>query len=311
MRKLWKRLLAMLLTLALCVQILPAPALAYMAEKADSLTLTGKDGGEIEVDESWEERFPYGTFAFQNSELKIVEGGAPGVLQVYRLGGTAGKATAYIQYVPVSAQIDEDRYTYANAAGYGDIRIEVEDPLPIAAYQATGKDPGPAAPDVPITITVEGPAAPEDGDYILTVDAQADAYQWYVLGDGWEEAVSGAVERTFVVGAEDFDRYDLYCVCTIDGVRFGSDSAKGAAYVPEAEETLGTIPEGLPLAPDPTYSTIEMDPEKPYQGYLFAMTFADGEWVKEIRISAPPGRGGGAGQIRHLHHRGLRRRVPL
>ena len=94
-RQLGMRLLSLFLALALCVQFLPEPALAYLAEQADGLILTGADGREIVIDESWEEKFPYGTFAFQNSELKIEEGGEPGVLQVYRLGGTTGRAVAY------------------------------------------------------------------------------------------------------------------------------------------------------------------------------------------------------------------------
>lgn len=205
-RQMGKRLLSVLLALVLCVQVFPGPALAYLAEETGSLTLTDTDGREITVDESWEEEFPYGTFAFQNSEMKIKEGGEAGVLQVYRLGGTTGRAVAYIQYVPAFAQISADEVTYANAAGYGDVRIEVEDPLPIAEYQAIGKAPGPFAPADPVGITVDAPEAPEtaeapedgetpedaaadapetpdagetaeeEADYTLTVNTQADAY---------------------------------------------------------------------------------------------------------------------------------------
>lgn len=59
------------------------------------------------------------------------------------------------------------------------------------------------------------------------------------------------MDPTFVVSAEDYAAYDFYCVYTIDDVRCGSDSAKGAAYAPEAEEELEPAPEGLPLNPDP------------------------------------------------------------
>lgn len=101
-RPLGMRLLSLFLALALCVQFLPEPALAYLAEQADGLILTGADGREIVIDESWEEKFPYGTFAFQNSELKIKEGREPGVLQVCRLGGTTGRAVTYPgRFLPV------------------------------------------------------------------------------------------------------------------------------------------------------------------------------------------------------------------
>lgn len=148
-RQMGKRLLSVLLALVLCVQVFPGPALAYLAEETGSLTLTGTDGREITVDESWEEEFPYGTFAFQNSEMKIEEGGEAGVLQVYRLGGTTGRAVAYIQYVPAFAQISADEVTYANAAGYGDVRIEVEDPSPSRSTRPSARPPGPLPPPTP------------------------------------------------------------------------------------------------------------------------------------------------------------------
>ncbi len=300
MRQTWKRLLACFLTVVIVIGAIPAQALAYMVGSDSSVVLYDKNGNPITPDESWEERFPYGTFAFQNSEIKVGEGDKAGVMQLYRLGGTSGKATAYIQYTPVFGRISEDEYTYINAAGYGDVIIEVEDPLPITQYQAFGKDPAPKAPvaggnvlvkmedGMPVDETVtNGAIQMTEGDYILSLDVKADAYQWYVLGDGWQEIVTGATDSDFIVDLENYALYDFYCVYTVDGVSYGSNSAKGVIYVPEEEEVPQEVPDGLELNPEPTYSVLEMDPENPYQGYIFAMTFADGEWVKEIRISSP------------------------
>ena len=61
-----------------------------------------------------------------------------GTLTLYRLGGTEGRAEALVVLVPAAAQIGEDQMTYANAAGTKDYTVTVEDPWPIAQYQALG-----------------------------------------------------------------------------------------------------------------------------------------------------------------------------
>lgn len=277
--------MAGLLAVVMTVTALPNQALAYMVDKASGLTLTDINGNQITTDDSWEERFPYGTFAFQNSQLIVTEGGEPGVIQVYRLGGTIGKAIAYIQYVPAVGRIGEEKYSYANAAGYGDVLIQVEDPLPITAYQAIGRDPAPSVPVPAVGVTVE--AEPGGDGYVLSANVDADAYQWYVLNGGSWEEITGAEDRDLVMDAEYYGDYDYYCVYTQDGIRYGSDSAKGLPYMPEEEEVLAKVPADLELNPEPSYSTLEMDPSAPYDGYVFSMVFADGEWVKEIRVSVP------------------------
>ena len=52
-------------------------------------------------------------------------------------------------------------------------------------------------------------------------------------------------------------------------------------------EVLEEIPADLDLNPAPSYTALEMDPENPYLGYVFTVTFAEDEWVKEIRVRAP------------------------
>ena len=48
-----------------------------------------------------------------------------GTLTLYRLGGTEGRAEALVVLVPAAAQIEEDRMSYANAAGTNDYRVTV------------------------------------------------------------------------------------------------------------------------------------------------------------------------------------------
>lgn len=297
------RFISGFLVVLIMATIAPTRAFAYFANELTGLTLTDSNGNTVTVDDKWKEQFPYGTFAFDNCELVITEGGESGVIKVYRLGGTTGRATAFIQYVPTVVQINEDEYSYANAAGCKDVVIEVEDTQEIAWYQPIGKDPAPLAPSTAVEIELLGKplstgddsekstryGAAETGDiiYTLKADVEADEYQWYVLIDGYSKEIIDATERTLEVSAEYYNTYDFYCVYTLDGVKYGSDSAKGVSFVPEEDEELPQMPDDIVISSDPTYSPVEMEPKNPYYSYVFAMTFADGEWVKEIHVSSP------------------------
>lgn len=132
----WVRLISIFLAVLIILQI-PAPALAYMVdgrETASGIILTDSEGNIVEADESWEERFPYGAFAFENPSLIINEGESD-VIKVYRLGGTAGRASAYITYEPVLIKDEDGNPIYENAISADDLDIGVEEPQPIAMYQ--------------------------------------------------------------------------------------------------------------------------------------------------------------------------------
>lgn len=285
MKNITKRLLATFLAISLLISAMPVESLAYMADKLGNLSFIDKEGNQVTPTADWETTFPYGTFAFENSSLTATEGGTESVIKVYRMGGTKGRAIAYLSYLPAVAELKPGVKSYATAAGKEDIVIRVEDPLPIAQYQPIGKDPAPQAPQVPVGITVT-PAPEPEGDTTLTVDVRADSYQWYT-NDGQWKVVSQATDATLPVAAADYDNYDFRCVYTVDGVTYSSNSAKGDVYEVPAEPALDPMPEGLERNPDPTYTTIPMDMEDPYAGYVFDLTFADGEWVKEIHISSP------------------------
>ncbi len=206
---------------------------------------------------------------------------------------TKGRATARIIYVPAYARLSETEYTiFHRFAGNDDVVIEVEDPLPIAKYQPLGKDPEPLEPEVPVSIEVTDNG---DGTYTLSPNIEsADGYQWYAWSDGSWGVVKGALARDFVVDSEHYpgDTYDYMCVYTLDGLAYGSNTASGDVYV-RAEEDLGEYisesdyAELLLQEPEQIFSVLPMDSPDEFASYEFELTFADGEWAKEIILTAP------------------------
>ncbi len=279
--------MAALLAGVLTIGVLPMNALAYLADVPEHLSFIDGEGKTVSTSEDWEKTFPYGTFAFSNFQAVAEEGAETTVIQVYRLGGTEGRAVAYISYTPALVQLENGETSYSTAAGSDDIVIEVEDPLPGAEDQPIGQAPAPRQPEqaVKVTHTVE-----EDGTH-LSIDVEADAYQWYVSYAGDWKAIDGAVNQEMVVSDEYLQR-DFRCVYTLGDVQYCSDSYWGKAYVAESsveEETEKPVSsEPVALNPEPTFTRIAPETaEDPYSGYVFDLTFADGEWVKEIRVTVP------------------------
>lgn len=292
MIKKWHRLLSLLLCAVMLSVQLPVQALAYMmGTPGGSLSVSTQDGLVV-TDESWETRFPYGTFAFGDSQLVIAEGGSAGTIEVYRLGGTKGRATVYLTYEPVLAEVAEGEGTTAYAAGTNDIRILVEDTQPAAQYQPLGKPDDPAAPSQQVDLVRSVPAQGEDGaapletDLQLEAPAQASAWQWQVLSDGvWQNIEDGSTS-SIVLAQADLDTYDFRCIYTVDGVRYCTRTASGADYVAPEQEVLEPMPEAIELNAPATYSPLDTSGGEEFSGYFFALTFADGEWVKELHVEA-------------------------
>ena len=288
-KKILHRSLALLLALVMTMGLVPQQALAYLAERPEELSIVDKDGNTVAVTEDWETAFPYGTFAFSDFQVVAEEGGNTAVIKVYRLGGTQGRAVAYITYEPALIQLEDGSASYSTAAGSNDIIIEVENPLPGAENQPIGQPEPPRQPEQPVKVV----STPSETDVILSIDVEAESYQWYVLYGGSWEIVDGAVDKDFVVAQEDLENYDFRCVYTVDGVEYCSDSYLGVAYTVETEEEPVPAEEGeldllVDLNAEPTYTRITPEnAEDPYSGYVFDMTFAEGEWVKEIRITVP------------------------
>lgn len=289
MKKILARMLSTFLALLVILSCGLFDALAYYVEGADTATgagliITDKNGSKVTPNATWESTFPYGTFAFENSEVAVTEGGAEQCIRVYRLGGTTGKATALITYVPAVTEDEEGRKLYSNAISSSDISIFVEDALPITDYQPVGKDPDPERAGISPSVEV-GAAANGSAIVTLSLDITADAYQWYTFDGNWK-VIEGATDASMVVGAADYNKYDFRCVYTLADVSYSTDSAKGEEYIKPEEEVLGEPPADLELNPEPTYSRLELESAGAYAGWTFALTFAEGEYVKEIRFMA-------------------------
>lgn len=167
-----KRLISILLTCCMVLTMLPTSAMAYLAEKADSLRITTADG-ELIPGEDWETVFPHGTFAFETSESLTAEGDtAPRTIKLYRLGGTVGKAEVTISVTPAVTMRDDNTYSTAMAAGFYDYVLSVEDDLPIAAYQAYGRDAQPQVAETPAAVSA---TETEEGSTVLSLSVNASA----------------------------------------------------------------------------------------------------------------------------------------
>lgn len=290
----WKRSLSKLLSFALAFLMLfeaSGNGFAYMVEgtqtaqqSEEKIALTDGDGNVTVPDESWEETFPYGAFAFEKAGLAVKEGES-GVIRVYRLGGTAGRATAYLKYQPSLTRDENGEAIYDFAISAADVVVRVEEPQPAAKYQPVGKLPDPEETDAAVT-AAEG----EDG-WVLSVDFDgAESYVWQVSENGgvWSR-LDGADTAALPADAEALDaRFDYRCVYTAGGVRYCTDSLRGTEYVRAPEETLEPMPADIDLNAAPVYTPLALDAEgeDPYSAWLFELVFADGEWVKEIQIDA-------------------------
>lgn len=273
--------------------IAPAAAMLTDAPGAAQLTMIDSEGRQITVDESWEETFPYGTFAFASGQLALKEGEGAQTIKVYRLGGAKGKAQLTLSISPVVAQVGDEEYSFTNAAGTRDFILEVEDTLPIADYQAFGEDAAPLAPETPVSISVIDEQSTEDttgsdgeivyGNTVLRADVTADAYQWQALdADGiWRDVGDG--QPTLTLDNQTVRLTDLRCIFTLDGQRYGTSTLNGEPYVP-LDNPSRDIPDDLERNPAQSFHRLDLQ-DGEYDTYEFYMTFAEGEYVKEVRIT--------------------------
>ena len=206
------KLFSLILSILMIIQTVPAAAWSETAAdpaegSSDNLVLTDAEGNATEVDESWKETYPYGAFAFDVTAAGAKEG-EDTVVTVYRVGGTNGKATAYLTYQPLLVP-NEDGSTYEGYALSGDdLTLEVENPLPIAQYQPIGKDPDPERGDAVILKDTD-----EEG-YVLRLSQEAEAYQWEVLYNGSWCSIAESDQSEMKMDAEFIDsgEYDYRCV---------------------------------------------------------------------------------------------------
>ena len=110
-----RKITALLLTLALSVQLATPAFAAVVREENGNFSIVDADGNVIDSksQKEWEDEYPYGVFAFKETQVNLKEGAdngeEKGTLTLYRLGGTEGRAEALVVLVPAAAQIEEDR----------------------------------------------------------------------------------------------------------------------------------------------------------------------------------------------------------
>ena len=283
-----KKYVCVLLSLVLMLQLVQ-PALAVWQEESqtaaaspEDVVLTDKDGNQTRPDKSWEEVYPYGAFAFDVNAAGVKEG-EDAVVTVYRLGGTKGRATAYLNYNPTVVKNEDGSPYYGYGLSARDITLEVEEPLPAAQYQPLGRDPDPDRGSANIIRKTDSEG------YVLSLSREADSYQWQILyEDRWCD-VGQANRAELNMDAKFIDSGDLdfRCVYTADGKTLCTDSLNGVRYEKPEAEVLEPMPADLDLTAEPTYTALELaDGDDLFAAWVFSLTFAEGEWKKELHIRA-------------------------
>ncbi|MCF0149786.1 MAG: S-layer homology domain-containing protein [Firmicutes bacterium] len=290
MRTMRKRVIALLLTMTMLISAFPVAAFAQGTSagvtpgRNGQFIITDEEGNTESIDNSvYAEDYPYGIFALQDSQLWLTEGDTT-VLKVYRLGGTTNKASAILTYYPAIVQGEDGEIDESYAIRPEDITIEVEDPQPITAYQPWGEPEAPEASGVAVSCE-PGFDGNDEACMILqpALEGDADSYQWLALVDGEWVEVKDSDSKKLPVAEEELQEYDFRCVYTVDGVSYSTDCLSGDAYVKEEAEELPEMPDNMPLNPEKTFSQLPLEEGK---GVMFEVCFADGEYVKEIRITA-------------------------
>ena len=283
MKHLRKRLLAVFLAAVMFVTSAGTSSYAYEAEKKGNLSVTGKDGQTVEEEESWEEKFPNGTFAFKNDSITIEEGknAKEQKITIYRLGGTKGKATAKVAITPAVAALDEDEkeLVYANAASNKDYTVKVENP--IGTDGTMGKQQ--------VSSSYEVDAQKADGKVTLSlkeVKGEYVRYFWHVKKDGKWEAVSGGNQETLVVSEKDFEQNEYICVVEAD-YKLSLSKTTGEESSQKLWINLNNrhITDEEPYEKG-SYTDVPLDGEMPFKTSFLQVDFEDGEWVKDIVVKA-------------------------
>lgn len=282
---------------------------AYMQENG-TIVMTDPAGNAVVVDESWEETYPTGTFAFSTTQVNIAENGETGSMTLHRLGGSSGRAIARVDLIPGTALIDDDKMSYAYAAGRDDYYVEVENPSLSALTDPLGGAPelyesGTDVYDSALSkaeIERLGLTDPKvDYCFRLRNVPTATDYQWQIrlISNGsygeWTD-IEGANDELFpapeqVMEDIGFSDYDLRCIYTVDGVRYCSNSAiEGEVYVKpdkyemEGWEELAAQYEAS-INAGQEFSRIIFEGNE-YDNYSIYVVFAEGEDEKEIRFTA-------------------------
>ena len=302
-----KRLIALILSICMIGTLLPAQILAAEPQQISQGEQPGSlvtPTGEVPVEEDWDDAYPYGTFAFGNYQADVAEPGAltpegaeipqTALLPIYRIGGTTGRVTVRVTYAPAVTTDQNGEglvYDYA-ASGKRDLLIEVEDTNPLAAYQEIGLPPEERAMQPAEGVGIRSERSGENGLLLSLENADsATGWRWqYKTPAGCWKDVEGADKDVLELTWQDFsalgitgwDNLDFRCLLsTEEGLRC-TISLNGERFTPWA--TPDPIPENLEIPEKLGYTPVEFEDD--YDIYAFDLTFAEGETVKYIRVTA-------------------------
>ncbi len=316
MKKGWiKSIICVVLILAFVFQYSATALASFIGVQGETITVYDENGNPVQSAtlEEWEAQYPYGMFAFKETQINLKEnaedGTQTGKLTIYRIGGTSGRADVQVTLYPAISRIDENTVSYANAAGKYDYTVKVEGPWDIAEYQPYGDELSYLMGDVHvesddggITYYLTRGEYSEDpnAEFACIPASDATNIQWQIrffsedYSTEWED-INGAVDTTLNLlddtwqtllqelldaGAE----WDFRCSYMVGDQKYYSYSWYDAEYDPKSALEY-TLPEGF--VNDQSYYTYDiiMDGEE-FDAYSFDVIFADGEWEKEIIFTA-------------------------
>ena len=276
------------------------------AKKQDALPESQKDitiktaDGELNYDEEWQKEYPYGAFAFAQTDGVICENGPEGtdsvLIPLYRVGSLEGRATAYVTYAaPVYQEEDGTINDMMALSLLRDATLEVEKSDPKAYYQ---KLAAPSMQPAPEGVTIGKKANEESSEAVVfyPVDADgapltADEYIWQTrpYESGWRSIKDSNEAELSIALSEIMDEdgqllQDYRLIYLKDGNRYCTPAViSGDIYDPETDADR-KVPDDLEAYDPMTFETYE--PEALYDPVEIILTYGDGEFVKYLRVTA-------------------------
>ena len=263
------------------------------------------DAGDMDYQEAWDRNFPYGTFAFAETDGTIYENGVGGsetlLIPLYRLGGLTGRATAYVTLAMPAAE--DDDLTDAFAMSFlDDATLEVEKTNPIAYYEPLSAPKMEPSPE-PVHLELREFAGTEeypDAEYPMTIfpvledgallEAENYAWQYLPRNSTWRtmpntDAQTLDIDYDTFMGDDGIPLQDYRVVYYKDGKTYCTPTLiLDTPYDPAEDAGSDILPDSLGDYEPMTFT--EYVPDEPYEMVEFAVTFADGEFAKYFRVTA-------------------------
>lgn len=317
-----KKVVSLLLIAALLLTAFPLSAFAASSdnESIPGVTPSTQDEasvrtatGNLNLDERLNEEYPYGTFAFGCESGEITEGDKDGKdklrIPVYRFGGVSGSVTVLVNYAPyVSADNDGNEVYAWSMSALDDVKISYEKPNPKAEKQRLGyPEIKPSEDGIDISIgeykpTEEEAEAVSNPEQFVTLhlnipEGEEDEYsdfmwQYKEVGESDRNWTSPATATLQDLSISMFDIIDEnknvimdYRVIYKHGDEYFCTPTLMSGDVFDPKSIEATEEDNSPdELKDAEYEECKVS-EK-YDAFQIPLTFADGESVKYISVSA-------------------------